>query len=261
MRISIGQMDVQKAEPQVNLATVNQLVVEAAARDSDLLLLPELWGSGYDLKNAGTYATTLDDGLFAETAGLAAEHDLYIYGSLLSSVHGDSTNTGVLFGPTGEILAEYSKLHLFRLMEEDQWLAPGPAPTLADAPWGKAGLSICYDLRFPELYRSYALQGAHVFLVPAQWPHPRLYHWQTLLRARAIENQTFVIACNRVGITDDTEFCGHSAIIDPWGEIIVEAGETPVLLTADIDLGRVAEIRQKIPVFQDRRPNAYRTTA
>lgn len=261
MRISIGQMDVQKAEPEVNLATVSQFVVEASARDSDLLLLPELWGSGYDLENAGTHAAGIGEGLFAETAALAAKHNLYIYGSLLSSVHGDPTNTGVLFGPAGEIIAEYSKLHLFRLMDEDKWLAAGPAPTLAEAPWGKAGLSICYDLRFPELYRSYALQGAHIFLVPAQWPHPRLYHWRTLLRARAIENQAFVVACNRVGETDSTEFCGHSAIIDPWGEIIVEAGEAPVLLTADIDLGRVGEVRQKIPVFQDRRPAAYRLTS
>lgn len=260
MRISIGQMDVQKGESQVNLATVNQLIVEASARDSDLLVLPELWGSGYDLEHAGTHATSLTEGLFAETATLAAEYSLYIYGSLLSSIHGDPTNTGVLFGPTGEIVAEYSKLHLFRLMDEDKWLAPGPAPTLAETPWGKAGLSICYDLRFPELYRSYALQGAHIFLVPAEWPHPRRYHWRTLLRARAIENQAFVVACNRVGETDGTEFCGHSAIIDPWGEIIVEAGESPVLLTADIDIGRVAEVRQKIPVFQDRRPTAYSLT-
>lgn len=257
MRISIGQMDVRKAEPDTNLAVVSQLAVEAAARDTDLLLLPELWGSGYDLEQAERYATAVDDGLFAATAELAAQHDLYIFGSLLSSVHGEPTNTGVLFDPEGRAVAEYSKLHLFRLMDEDRWLAPGPTRTLAEAPWGRAGLSICYDLRFPELYRTYALDGAHLFLVPAQWPHPRLSHWRTLLRARAIENQVFVVACNRVGETEGTEFCGHSAIVDPWGETIVEAGEEPVLLTADVDLGRVDEVRLKIPVFQDRRPDVY----
>lgn len=260
MRVSIGQMDVRRAEPAANLATVSQLAVEAAARDSDLLLLPELWGCGYDLEHAEDYATDVDEGLFAATAELASEHELYIFGSLLSDTHGRPTNTGVLFGPDGEVVAEYSKLHLFRLMDEDQWLASGASPTLAEGPWGRAGLSICYDLRFPELYRTYALAGARLFLVPAQWPHPRLYHWHTLLRARAIENQAFVVACNRIGETDGTTFCGHSAIIDPWGEVVVEGGETPVLLTADVDLSRVEAVREKIPVFQDRRPEVYDVT-
>jgi predicted amidohydrolase len=119
------------------------------------------------------------------------------------------------------------------------------------------GLTICYDLRFPELFRRYALAGAKLIFVPAEWPHPRLMHWQTLLRARAIENQLFVVACNRVGVVGKTHFCGHSAVIDPWGETIVEGDESEMLLTAEIDLGLVDDVRQRIPIFADRRPEIY----
>ncbi len=260
MRVSIGQFDVKRGEPEANLATVEALAAEAAARHTDLLVLPELWGSGYDLEHAERYATGLDSGLFAEMARLAAAHRFFVYGSLLSNIHGRPTNTAALFDAEGHLVAEYSKLHLFRLMDEHRWLAPGPRPALAETPWGLFGLAICYDLRFPELFRRYALEGAHGFLIAAQWPHPRLAHWRTLLRARAIENQAFVIACNRVGETDGTTFCGHSAIIDPWGNIVAEAGETPILLTADISLDEVARVRRTIPVFEDRRPDAYNTS-
>jgi predicted amidohydrolase len=123
--------------------------------------------------------------------------------------------------------------------------------------WGMVGLAICYDLRFPELFRAYALAGTHTVIIPAEWPNPRMAHWQTLLRARAIENQMFIIACNRVGQSGNTTFFGRSCIIDPWGETIVEAGEQAILLTADIDIDVVDTVRKKIPVFADRRPDLY----
>ena len=126
-----------------------------------------------------------------------------------------------------------------------------------DTPWGPAGGAICYDLRFPELFRRYALDGALFCLLPSEWPHPRLAHWRTLLRARAIENQMFVVACNRVVETGDNRFFGHSAVIDPWGETLVEGDESEVLLFATLDTALVADVRQRIPVFADRRPAAY----
>ncbi|MDQ7028550.1 MAG: carbon-nitrogen family hydrolase [Ardenticatenia bacterium] len=258
MRVSIAQFDVTCGAPQDNLAVVREMAGEAAARRSDVLMLPELWGSGYDLERADHYATGLDEGLFAEMARLASTHNLYIYGSLLSTVHGrPPTNTAALFAPDGRLVAEYSKLHLFRLMDEDRWLASGPQPVLAETPWGPVGLAICYDLRFPELFRHYALEGARAFWIAAQWPLARVDHWRTLLRARAIENQAFVIACNRVGETDGTPFGGHSAIIGPWGEIVAEAGTSPLLLTADIQVDAVEHVRRTIPVFEDRRPDVY----
>ena len=262
--ISLGQFDVKLGEPERNLETVERLAAEAARRTSDILVLPELWGSGYDLENAARHATPLDGGLFASSAALAAEHGLHIVGSLLSQPqeagarHGArARNTAVLFGTDGQALAAYSKIHLFRLMDEDVYLAGGEAPALVDLEWGKAGLAICYDLRFPELFRTYALAGAQILFLPSEWPHPRLAHWRTLLRARAIENQLYMVACNRVGSSKGTEFFGHSCIIDPWGETVIEGGEGEMLLTADIDTARVDAVRARIPIFQDRRPALY----
>jgi predicted amidohydrolase len=166
-------------------------------------------------------------------------------------------NTAVLFDKQGELLARYSKVHLFRLMDEDRYLTAGADLALAPSPWGPLGLAICYDLRFPEMFRRYALGGARILLLPSEWPHPRLAHWQTLLRARAIENQTFVVACNRVGLAKGTEFFGHSCVIDPWGETIIEGGESEMLLSTHIDTRRVDAVRAEIPILDDRRPDLY----
>nr|WP_290668617.1 carbon-nitrogen family hydrolase [Ardenticatena sp.] len=257
VRVSIAQFSVQQANPTANLETVAAYAAEAAARGSEVLVLPELWGHGYDLANADTYAAELNAGLFAETARLARQHGLFIYGSLLGRRQGHPANMAALFAPDGAVVAAYSKIHLFRLMDEDRWLTPGEEGVLVDAPWGATGLAICYDLRFPELFRRYALEGAQVFFICAQWPKARLTHWRTLLRARAIENQAVVVACNRCGETDGTLFGGHSVILDAWGQPVVEAGEAPVLLTADVDIASVASVRRKIPIFQDRRPVVY----
>lgn len=256
--ISLGQMDVKLGDPAANWATVQQMTAEAARRGSDVVLFPELWSTGYDLENAAQYATGTDAGIFAQTAVLARTHNIAILGSCLSDLGGGRVgNTAVWIDKDGTVQATYSKMHLFRLMDEDQFLTPGSVATAVATPAGQAGLSICYDLRFPELFRHYALRGVNVVYIPAEWPHPRLAHWHTLLRARAIENQMFVVACNRVGESKGTQFFGHSAIIDPWGETIIAGGENQMLLTAKIDPALVADVRRRIPVFADRRPELY----
>jgi predicted amidohydrolase len=256
--LSLGQMDVLLGQQEANLEHVSWLAEEAARRGSDLLVLPELWSTGYDLENVAEYATAVTTGIFAETARLAQENGLYILGSCLSVLgEGKYGNTAVLFSPDGQVLGLYSKVHLFQLMDEHLYLTPGNGRSLIQTPWGESGLAICYDLRFPELFRAYALDGAKIVFLPAEWPYPRLAHWRTLLRARAIENQLYIIACNRVGKSGGTQFLGHSCIIDPWGEAIVEAGDEPVLLTASIDLNKVDSVREEIPVFADRNPQIY----
>ncbi|MFN2222627.1 MAG: carbon-nitrogen family hydrolase [Candidatus Promineifilaceae bacterium] len=256
--VSLAQMDIITGQVDENLSRARSMIAEAARRGSDLVLLPELWSTGYDLRNAANHAAALDAGIFAETATLAARYKLHVAGSCLSIIGPNAFgNTLVCFGPTGERLGEYSKVHLYRLMDEDKYLTAGDRPTVIDLPWGAAGLAICYDLRFPELFRKYALAGARMVILPAEWPRPRLAHWRTLLRARAIENQMFVIACNRVGETPGDHFPGHSAIVDPWGKAIVEGAEGEELLTAEIDLEEVIRFRELIPVFEDRRPDLY----
>lgn len=260
--ISLAQIDVTLGEPERNLARVVAMTTEAARRGSDVVVFPELWSTGYDLENAGRYATPTDEGMFAAMAGLARQHNIALVGSCLSLIApGQYGNTAVYVNQAGANAAVYSKMHLFRLMDEDQYLTAGDRPVVVNTAdsrtGGPAGLAICYDLRFPELFRRYALDGAEIVFLPAEWPHPRLAHWRTLIRARAIENQLFMVACNRVGTSKGTTFFGHSLIVDPWGETVVEGGEGEMLLTATIDTGLVAAVREKIPVFRDRRPEQY----
>ncbi len=244
LTLTLVQMDCKLGEPAHNFARAESFVEEAARRGSDLVLLPELWSTAYDLGRAAELASPLvqhagegaPGNWFGRLAAMAAAHDLWLGGSILEERAGLFYNCFTLYGPDGRLSAVYRKLHLFRLMEEEKYLAPGPEAVCAPMPWGDAGMAICYDLRFPELFRRYALQGARIILLPAEWPYPRRPHWRTLLRARAIENQCFVAACNRVGETNGTTFFGASAVIDPWGETLVEAGDVETLLTVTIDL-------------------------
>lgn len=257
LNISLGQMNIALGDVRKNYARVQEWTEEAARRGSHLVLFPELWSTGYALAQGKELGAALNSGLFAEVAALAQQHRVSILGSLLEKRGLEIANSAAFFAPNGRTMGVYRKIHLFRLMDEDRWLRPGESPLLLDLPWGKTGIAICYDLRFPELFRRYAVEGARVILIPAEWPMARVEHWRVLLQARAIENQCYIVACNAAGMTGDTEFGGHSMIVDPWGKIIAEAGENPMLLTADIELDVVDEVRKKIPVFDDRRPELY----
>ncbi len=259
--VSVGQMDIQAGQPEQNLAVVESWIEESARRGSDLVVFPELWDTGFDLDRASELTAAMDSGRFARIAELARTHRIHVVGSMLerATMGGDDRffNTAAWFTPEGAIAGMYRKIHLFRLMEEDRYLHAGDALPVFDLPWGKTSVAICYDLRFPELFRRYALAGAQLIVIPAQWPITRVAHWETLLKARAIENQVFVIACNRVGREGKVKFAGHSVILDPWGEPVISAGEEPALLTAAVDLDEVEQVHQKLTVFEDRRPELY----
>ncbi|MDE2749637.1 MAG: carbon-nitrogen family hydrolase [Chloroflexota bacterium] len=260
LSISLGQMQIKLARVEDNLETAERMISQAATRDSQLILLPELWSTGYDLENAGDYADALGEGMFTQLAKSARDHSIAIYGSILERRGDQFMNCAAYVDAAGCLGAVYRKIHLFRLFDEHLWLGEGEAPTLLDMPGGPAGLSICYDLRFPELFRRYAVaHGARLILICAEWPLARVEHWRALLIARAIENQCYVAATNSCGDTGGAVFAGHSMIVDPWGKVIVEAGEDECLVMAEIDLDEVDRVRQTIPVFEDRRPDAYLT--
>lgn len=253
LTVSLIQMDVKKGDPSANWATVQQCTAEAAQRGAQLVVLPELWDAGAAYNQCASLASPLDGGLFAQVSALAQQHGVFIIGSQFEKRGSRIHNTLAVVAPHG-IIGAYRKLHLFPLMQEDQWLAPGDAPVTLELPWGRAGFAICYDLRFPELFRRYADSRADLVIIPSEWPHPRLMHYRTLLRARAIENQVFMIAANRVGKDPDgTRFFGHSSVIDPWGEIVVEAGESECHLTVTLDLEMVQQVREQLPALKDRR--------
>jgi len=255
--IGIAQMDVQAANPEANLDHAQRLAADAHDAGADMLLLPELWLHGYALDQAADRAAPLGEGGFAEMAALSREFGLYVAGSTLERHETGVSNTAALYDPEGCLLGSYRKIHLFRLMGEDQYLVPGDHPTMCRTPWGLVGLAICYDLRFPELFRVMALSGAVMFLVPAQWPEKRLETWLILVRARAAENELFVAACNRVGHDGDTEFAGKSLVADPQGGILLSGNQQEGLLLAHTDMRQVGVVRRYLTVFEDRRPNAY----
>jgi predicted amidohydrolase len=255
--ISLAQMNIALGDSRKNVQQFEALTSEAARRGSHLVVFPELWASGYALENAKDLSAPLNAGEFAHVSTFATQQKVSVVGSLLERRGVEVSNSATFFAPNGKLLGVYRKIHLFKLMDEHRWLQPGAAPLLMDLPWGKTGIAICYDLRFPELFRRYAVEGAKLIIIPAEWPIQRVEHWRALLQARAIENQCYIVACNAVGLTGDTTFAGHSMIVDPWGKIVLEGGETPVLLTAEIELDLVDEVRKRIPVFEDRRTDVY----
>ena len=258
MTISLAQIEITHDDEEENFDKMKTYTTEAARRGSDLVLFPETWASGGVSKRVTGRAVRLGEGIHARVADLAKEHHIYIAGTNVTRLeNGACGNVLTLYAPDGNLAAQYTKIHLFRLMDEHKHLAAGEQLAMVDMPWGKTALSICYDLRFPEVYRAYALAGARVVLVPASWPHPRLSHWLTLLRARAIENQVFIVACNRTGNQGGADYFGHSCVIDPWGEMLVEGGACETLLTVTINLSVIEQVRAKIPVFSDRNPAAY----
>lgn len=260
LTIALAQMAITPGRPDLNEAEARRLAAQAAGSGAGLLLLPELWPTGYDLGHAGGYAAPLDSGHFALMADIACAHHLYVLGSALeANPAGRPYNTAVLYTPGGERAAWYRKAHLFAPMGEVDHLSPGDALLTFDLPWGRTALAICYDLRFPEMWRRYMQAGAQLILIPAEWPIPRVEHWRLLLKARAVENQLFVAGCNRAGEGPDAKDCfgGYSAAVDPWGRVLVEAGLEPGLFLTTLDLAEVDRCRRAFPWLGDRRPDLY----
>ena len=261
--VTLVQMRVEAARPEANLGRGEAFVAEAAKRGSLLVCFPEMWTTGFNWEwNAAHLGE--QESVSERVGAMARRHGVWLSGSLLlADDAGRPANTHVLFDPEGRRAAVYRKAHLFSLMGEDRHMAPGDALALAETPWGPTGLSVCYDLRFPELFRSYALKGAAVILSPTAFPYPRLDHWRVLVRARAIENQCFFAGTNQVGAEDlgaagGVTYFGASALVDPWGRTLAEGSETEEeLLTAEMDLAEVGAVRSRMRVFADRRPDLY----
>ena len=263
LKVSVAQMDVATSDPAENLRKGEIRIAEAAERESDLICFPEMWTTGFNWAKNELIATKQDE-IIGRIAEMAKHYNIWINGSMLAlNDQGRVANTSILFDSGGKIAGIYRKTHLFSLLNEDKHMVAGDSLCTVDTPWGLVGLSICYDLRFPELFRTYALQGVKMVLSPMAFPHPRLAHWKVLVRARAIENQMFMVGTNQVGSENFEKegtltYFGDSVIIDPWGETVLEASETEEeLLTASIDMQKVDEIRNKMQVLKDRRPDLY----
>lgn len=261
LRLAIIQMNIEAGNPDRNFARMEEKLAEATALTPkpDLIVLPEMWNTGYALQEIQTLADPEGERTKRVVSAFCREHGIGVYaGSIANRKQSQQVvNTSFVFDVNGDVVGEYSKIHLFQLMNEHLHLEAGGTPGQLALKGHEAGMMICYDLRFPELARKLALGGAKILFVPAQWPHPRLHHWRTLLQARAIENQLFVVSCNTVGESGGSSFFGHSMVVDPWGQVLAEGQEEEAIITAEIDLALVDEVRGRIPVFADRRPELY----
>lgn len=259
MKVGLIQMEVIAGDVVKNRQKAFSMMERAVEQGCQLLVLPEIWTIGYALKNIFELAETIQGQTICSLQSFAREKTIEIVtGSLPILENGKVFNNAFFINKLGAITASYRKIHLFSLMGEERFFQPGDKPVFFDmACGGKASMVICYDIRFPELVRTVALGGAQILFVPAEWPSLRGDHWRALNIARAIENQMFVIAVNCVGQHRENVFYGHSLVIDPWGQILVEGSDEEAVLTAVMDTALVEEVRSKMPIFTDRRSDVY----
>ncbi len=262
-----------RADKAQNIRDMQPLVAEAAARGADLVLLPEKWNAWMDGPALRPLAERLDGGPTVDAmADWARTHRINLIGGSIAITDGDRVaNVSIAYDRSGAVVATYTKIHLFdvdvggRSYRESDGTAPGGDPVIAELDGVHVGLTVCYDLRFPELYRTLTLDGgAKVLCVPSNFTlHTGMAHWEVLLRARAIENQAFVIATGQHGFPGglDKPSYGHSLIVDPWGTVLAQAPDGDGVVVADLDLDRQAEIRRSLPALAHVRPDAYRRDA
>jgi predicted amidohydrolase len=268
LRVAAIQLN-SNADKDRNLVRAERLLRAAAADGARLAVLPEKFNvlGGPDDLRAGAEPVPGPTSEWA--AGLCRELDLWLVaGSVVERVEGDEKlrNTSVLLGPEGDLHATYRKIHLFdvevggTVYRESDAEAPGDDVVVADADGLPLGMAVCYDLRFPELFRIMAVQGARAISLPSAFTVPTgRAHWEILVRARAIENQVFMIAAGQIGRhPPDHESYGHSLIVDPWGAVLAHAPDEECFVAADLDFGAQDEVREKLPSLAHRRPGAYR---
>ncbi|MCL6739853.1 carbon-nitrogen hydrolase family protein [Sphingomonas sp. RB56-2] len=266
MRIAIYQAQ-SGIDPAANAERLVGAIREAAAGEAAMLFTPEMSGMlDRDRERAlGKAQAERDDNVLKAVRDAAREAGIWVHlGSLaLKGESGKLVNRGFVIDDEGEVRARYDKIHLFDVdlptgeswRESAMYEAGEQAVVVDGTPLGKLGLTICYDLRFPELFQRLSNAGAEVIAVPAAFTVPTgRAHWQVLMRARAIEAELFIVAAAQAGRHEDgRETYGHSLIADPWGELVLEMGGEPGLAFAEIDLGRIADVRSRIPVLQHRR--------
>lgn len=249
------QFTVKSGDVDANLAYVRAALPRVAAQGANLAVLPEMWSSGFSYRDLNKLALRTE-GIVSELLELSARHRLVIIGSM-PEPNGDKVFNTVYVADKGKIAGVYRKMHLFSLLGEHNAFSGGDSWLLAETSIGRVGVIICYDLRFPELTRRLALEGAEVICVPAQWPRPRQEHWRTLLRARAMENQLYIVACNACGLIGKLDFFGMSMIIDAKGDVLADAGEREGEIYAALDMQAMIDWRAQIPCFNDRKPECY----
>ncbi|GGL58200.1 nitrilase-related carbon-nitrogen hydrolase [Halocalculus aciditolerans] len=264
MRLALAQLDVENAAVSANVERAVDAIEAAAAAGADLVALPEIFNVGYfAFDSYAREAEALDGPTLTRIREVAADEGVGVLaGSIVEDLAASEggpaedglANTSVLFGRDGDRLLTYRKRHLFGYgSAETELLTPGETPGVAEFEGFTVGVTTCYDLRFPELYRDYVARGVTLTLVPSAWPYPRVEHWKTLPRARAIENLSYVAAVNGSGSYEEASLLGRSTVYDPWGTPVSTTDDQPDVVYADVDPETVADVREEFPAVADRR--------
>jgi predicted amidohydrolase len=262
MKIAAAQISCLLGDPDANLLKVRDFSTRAKQADADLIVFPEMADTGYSMPVIQAHAAPWTSGFVPQLQEIARELSIGIVAGVSERDGASIYNSQAFVDRHGRIVAKYRKIHLFAVapIEEHKCFSPGDGLASFESAGLRFGLSICYDLRFPELYRKLATENnVNAFIVSSAWPFPRIEHFRTLAMARAIENQSYMIVANRVGTDDGAAFCGASMIIDPYGVIIASASQDrEELIQADISEDAVKSVRSQMDVLAHRRPDVYR---
>jgi predicted amidohydrolase len=267
LRVACVQINSSPSKAE-NLERVEPLVARAAATGADLVLLPEKWNGLGSHESLLAVAEALDGGETVEAMSRwARTHGVTLVGgSIAERREGRDklANTCVVFDPDGEVAAVYRKIHMFDVevggvvYRESEIEEPGDGPVSCEVEGWRLGLTVCYDLRFPELYRILAVEGAELVTVPAAFTLVTgKDHWELLLRARAVENQCYVVAANQWGVVEGKASYGRSSIVDPWGVVLAQAPDGDGVVSAELDRAHMERIRRSVPSLANRQPAAY----
>ncbi|CAL9513491.1 carbon-nitrogen family hydrolase [Streptomyces sp. enrichment culture] len=255
MRASLIQAAVDEREP-VGSRRQRLAALVREQSGSDLVVLPELWTTGaFAYEEFGREAEPLEGPTYEAMAKAASDAGVWLHAGSIPErdPEGPLYNTSLVFSPSGELAAAYRKIHRFGFDKgEAVLMGAGRDLVTVRLPDTTLGVATCYDLRFPELFRALADAGAETLVIPAGWPERRRAHWTLLARARAVENQAFVLACGTAGTHAGVPQAGHSIVVDPWGEVLAEAGSGEEVLTVDIDPAKPAATREQFPALKDR---------
>ncbi len=260
MKVTCIQMDMAFARPDENFALAEKLVRQAAKAGTDTIVLPETWNTGFFPHENLAELSDNNGRRTKEVFGsLSKELDVNIVAGSVANRKADGIyNTCHVFNRKGECVAEYDKTHLFSPMGEDEFFKKGDHVCRFTLDGVKCAVIICYDVRFPALTRTMTVKGVDIMFMVSQWPLVRVPHLEVLTKARAIENQMFMVCCNSAGKAGETVYGGNSSITDPWGETIAHAkGSEGEIIYGECDTNILKGIRESINVFADRRPELY----
>lgn len=261
MKVAIVQMDCSVGSVELNCSRIPVFAERAKAADCKLIVFPEMMDTGYEMLTVRTTASPWTGLPFMTAKQAAADFGIYLICGISERESDKIYNAVAAFNPMGELIGRYRKTHLFSLdpVRENEHLAAGDSLETVQIEDVRCGLQICYDVRFPEVSTYLVKKGAMALIVCSAWPVQRQSHWKTLTIARAIENQSYVIAANRIGSDGPLTFCGTSCIIDPYGDKVITGSENnEELLMGEITLEAVNTVRNSMPVFKDRREDLYK---